>query len=126
MHTNTDQMVMRRLINLLCETMMPTSLDQIVAFATRLGVDLEVWEDDERIDLHWIERRGGQPGAGAEVMQQLCAYADHTRRFILLQVANDSLAAYYAQWNFDELDADEMEDYFPDWDDILIRRPIPG
>ena|ERR1041385_217359 len=100
------------------------SLDAVKAEAARLRVELEVWENDDRIDLHWIEREAGSPpGSGAKVMELLCQYADQTGRFILLQVGDEKLAAYYAQFGFDDYD-EELDDDFPDWEgDVMIRRP---
>ena len=100
------------------------TLDAIKAEATRLHVDLDAWEDDERIDLHWIERkRGSNPGDGAKIMALLCRYADQTHRFIILQIGEERLGAYYAAFGFEDYD-DDLPDQFPDWEgDVMIRYP---
>lgn len=115
--------ILKREIVKLSEAIQPTSLEKIVNAAARLGVELDVWEDDERIDLHRIDRKEGKPGTGAQVIQLLCDYADRTNRLILLQPENLDLVPYYAQWGFDYIDADELEDYYPDWDDMMVRHP---
>ena len=104
------------------ESARPASiLDRISDEATQLGVALDAWEDFDRIDLHWLAR---QPGAAvansAHVMDMLCAYADRTQRFILMQVESES----YALWGFVALPEMQAEDYFPKWQQTMIRRPM--
>lgn len=116
--------IMRSLINLLLETTInPLSMAAIESTAKNFGIELDIWENDERIDLHWIARKGAKKGSGAIIIQMICDYADQTAKFILLQVENDELGVYYSAWGFDDIDDDELEDNFPDWDDILIRYP---
>lgn len=100
------------------------SLQAIEAQAKALGVVIEVWENSYRIDLHWIKRsKKAPPGTGGTVVQLLCDYADQCKKMILLQVENEELGAYYAGYGFDDMDSDEFENDFPDWDEIMVRRP---
>jgi hypothetical protein len=100
------------------------SLEALVALAISKGVDLDVWEDAERIDLHWIERTSGAPGSGAEMLGLLCDYADRTNRRVILQVArNATLEAYYSQWGFEYMEDEEVPDHYPDWPEIMLRPP---
>src|SRR3712207_1278784 len=56
-------------------------------YADRLGVQLTVRDSPTGIDLDWLGRRARTPrGAGAAVMDRLCAYADHTGRPVSLLV----------------------------------------
>ncbi len=106
-----------------------TAFQKLEQAMRALGLKVEMWEDEERVDLHWIERLPGTPaGAGAEAVEMLCNYADENHKPILLQVENEALAVYYEQFGFVEADEDEWEDHWPDWDidDSMIRYPERG
>jgi hypothetical protein len=104
------------------ESARPASiLDRISDEATQMGVALDAWEDFDRIDLHWLARQPGTSlASSAHVMDMLCAYADTTQRFILLQAEDE----VYAEWGFVALPEMQAEDYFPKWRQTLIRRPM--
>jgi len=96
-------------------------LDRITDEAAQLGVALDVWEEVDRIDLHWFARQPGSAVASSgHIMDLLCAYADHTQRFILMQVETES----YVPWGFVALPVAQAEDYFPRWNQTMIRRPV--
>jgi hypothetical protein len=94
-------------------------MTRIADYADRLGVRLKVQVSQSAIDLDWIGRRPSAPaGAGAAVMQALCAFADDSYRPIRLNVLHgrDRLIAFYSRFGFstvrdtlDDLDTTEME-----------------
>jgi hypothetical protein len=89
------------------------SLDDIKAYAARLGVELEVGVDhrgeDTEIVIYWIKRAPRRIGSGGMVLDALCAFADRIHAIIGLGVIDekgkDKLISYYTSYGFvlDEL-----------------------
>lgn len=111
------------------------SLEQIIAWARSLGVKLDAHESASpagsklhkyagNISIVWIERtKKGTPGAGAQVMEALCRYADDCRATISLQADDEVvLPEYYAQFGFRIVPSDSGDDVTPTGPD-MERRP---
>lgn len=101
---------MRRWINLIAESSfdaVDSKLAALTAKAKSQDIHLRVAAcQDERdkpfIDLEMIQRGDAPPGAGGEIMNELCAIADHFRMPIELYAlgADPKLMAYYERFAF--------------------------
>jgi ribosomal protein S18 acetylase RimI-like enzyme len=114
---------MRKWITLVESSDYRQGLRDLVANAAAKGVKLEVETGEDSILLIEIERLGPARGAGAEVMRELCAFADENNLMIFLHVAQGMrrLVSYYESFGFEmeedyEMGPEEREEH-PDADE---------
>lgn len=98
------------------------SLDDLFHLAALNKVSLIAEEDERIIYLTWIGRlAGAQPGAGADIMKELCRYADHVGKSIMLDAMDGEagLIRYYERFGF-ESDGDSGGQW------VMFRDPQPS
>lgn len=96
-------------------------LAKLETLARKRGVDLDLENHGDRIQIVWLDRSSSPKGTGAEVMQMVCDYADRAQRRLVLSVweGEPKLIAFYQRFGF-EMTGD------PDEDEPIMEREPKG
>lgn len=80
------------------------NLNELMANALCLGVSVMLEDCEDAVLISNLRRVGGPPGAGAEVMQAICDYADRERTELILgaHMGEPKLVEYYKRFGFEE------------------------
>lgn len=107
-----------------------SELFDVVRYADKKGVSLDVYEDDKgSIVIDMIERESGRKGSGAHVLKSLCDFADKQNKSIEFRVLGGShkLIALYQKFGFDFANKRSKLAYKPGvnmrTEPLMVRNP---